>query len=253
MITFSIQSGSNGNCIYVEAGDTRLLFDAGVSGRRAKERMAEHGRNPRDCDALFISHEHGDHIASAGVFHRMFDVPIYITKPTLQAKRYDLGRLSDVRHFEAGESIRMNGVVVHTVPTPHDAVDTVSFIVEFAGRRLGIFTDLGHPFPLLAELLGSLDAAYLESNYDADMLANGPYPDYLKERIAGGGGHLSNDQSADVVHRSAHDRLRWVALAHLSEENNTPETALETHRELVGSDVAFHVASRYFASPLLEV
>lgn len=253
MITFSIQSGSNGNCIYVEAGDTRLLFDAGVSGRRAKERMAEHGRHPRDCDALFISHEHGDHIDHAGVFHRMFEVPIYITKPTMQAKRYNLGRLSDVRYFEAGESIHIDGVVVHTVSTPHDAVDTVSFIIEHAGRRLGIFTDLGHPFPLLAESLSSLDAAYLESNYDAAMLANGPYPDFLKERIAGGGGHLSNDQAADVVRQSAHGRLQWVTLAHLSEDNNTPETALETHREAVGSRMTFHVASRCSTSPLLEV
>ncbi|MCZ6652562.1 MAG: MBL fold metallo-hydrolase [Planctomycetota bacterium] len=178
MVTFSIQSGSNGNCIYVEAGDTRLLFDAGVSGKRAKERMAEHGRCPSDADALFVSHEHGDHIRSAGVFHRMFDLPVYVTKPTINANAWNVGQLDDVRHFGAGESICIDGVTVHTIPTPHDAVDTVSFIVEHDGRRLGIFTDLGHPFALLAELLGSVDAAYLESNYDVGMLDEGVVSTY---------------------------------------------------------------------------
>lgn len=253
MITFSIQSGSNGNCIYVEAGDTRLFFDAGVSGKRAKERMAEHGRCPSDVDALFVSHEHGDHIRSAGVFHRMFDVPVYVTKRTLNANGWDLGRIDDVRHFEAGESIRLNGIVVHTIPTPHDAVDTVSFIVEFDDRRLGIFTDLGHPFRMLSELLESADAAYLESNYDVGMLDEGPYPEHLKMRIAGGGGHLSNKESADVLRRSVHRRMKWIALSHLSEENNAPEIALDTHQSMVSRDLPFHLASRYAVSPMLEV
>jgi len=252
MITFSIQSGSNGNCFYVEAGDTRLLFDAGVSGKRARDRMAEHGRCPDDVDALFISHEHGDHIRSAGVFHRMFDVPVYVTKPTLNANGWHLGQLDDVRHFEAGQSIRIDGVVVHTIPTPHDAVDTVSFIIEHDDRRLGIFTDLGHPFSLLAELLESVDAAYLESNYDVGMLEKGPYPEHLKMRIAGGGGHLSNKESADVLRRLAHRRMKWIALSHLSEENNTPETAVDTHRTRIGRDLPIHVASRHAVSSMLE-
>ena len=253
MITFSIQSGSNGNCIYVEAGDKQLLFDAGVSGKRARERMAKHGRCPKDADAVFISHEHSDHIRNAGVFHRMFDVPVYVTPKTLQANQCNIGRLTDVRYFEAGDSICLDGVKVHTVPTPHDAVDTVSFIVEFDGRRLGIFTDLGHPFAMLQDLLESVDAAYLESNYDVDMLQRGPYPEYLKQRIAGSGGHLSNAESAAVLRRAAHRRLKWIALSHLSQENNTPETALETHRETVGRNLPFHVASRHEASQLLEL
>ncbi len=253
MITFSIQSGSNGNCIYVEAGDTRLLFDAGVAGKRAKERMAEHGRCPQDADALFISHEHTDHIRYAGVFQRRFDLPIYITRPTLQANPRSLGPLSDVRHFEAGQSICIGAVAVHTILTPHDAVDTVSFVVEFDGCRLGIFTDLGHPFPILVELLKSVHAAYLESNYDVDMLEIGPYPEYLKRRIRGKGGHLSNEESAEVLRRAAHRKLKWIALSHLSRQNNSPESALETHRSKVGHDLPLHLASRYAVSPLWEV
>lgn len=253
MITFSIQSGSNGNCVHVEAGETRLLFDAGVTGKRTIERMAEHGRCPQDADALFISHEHSDHIRYAGVFHRMFDLPIYITSKTFQANSWSLGKLGDVRHFDAGGSVEVGSVVVHTIPTPHDAADTVSFIVEFNGRRLGIFTDLGHPFPLLAELLQSVDAAYLESNYDVEMLESGSYPEQLKSRIKGRGGHLSNDESAELVRRSAHRRLKWIALSHLSAQNNTHAMALETHRTTVGRDLPFHLASRYGVSPVLEV
>ncbi len=183
----------------------------------------------------------------------MFHVPVYVTKPTLNANRWDLGRLDEVRDFRAGESICIDGVTVHTVPTPHDAVDTVSFIVEHDSRRLGIFTDLGHPFTLLAELLESVDAAYLESNYEVGMLEDGPYPEHLKRRIAGGGGHLSNKESADVLRRSVHRRMKWIALSHLSEENNTPETALETHRKAIGLDLPIHVASRYAVSRMWEV
>ncbi len=183
----------------------------------------------------------------------MFNVPVYVTKPTLNANAWSLGRLDDVRHFRTGESICIDGVTVHTIPTPHDAVDTVSFIVESDGHRLGIFTDLGHPFPLLDELLESVDAAYLESNYDVGMLDEGPYPEQLKMRIAGGGGHLSNEESADVLRRSVHRRMKWIALSHLSEENNTPETAVDTHRTRIGRDLPIHVASRYAVSPMWEV
>jgi phosphoribosyl 1,2-cyclic phosphodiesterase len=250
LVTFSIQSGSNGNCIYVEAGDTRLLFDAGISGRRARTRMAEHDRSPDGVDALFISHEHHDHIRSAGIFQRLFGVPLYTTRKTHAAARCDLGRLHDVRYFESGDSVRIDGVTVHTVPTPHDAVDGVVFIVEFEGKRLGIFTDLGHPFDGLVGLLAAVDAAYLESNYDRYMLEMGPYPADLKRRIAGAAGHISNTESAEVVHRALSGRHQWLALSHLSEQNNHPEVAVSTHREINGQMVPYHVSSRYDVSPL---
>jgi phosphoribosyl 1,2-cyclic phosphodiesterase len=188
IITFSIQSGSNGNCIYVEAGDRRLLFDAGVSGRVARQRMAEHGRDPADCDALIISHDHSDHVRGAGVFQRMFGLPVYLTRRTRAAIRGDLGRLDDVRYFATGDTLELGAVRVHTASTPHDAADGAVFVVEYAGARLGIFTDLGHVFCGLDGLLDSVDAAYLESNYDVDMLLDGPYPYYLKRRITGHGG-----------------------------------------------------------------
>ncbi len=253
LATFSVQSGSNGNCIYVEAGETRLLFDAGVSGKTFRARLAEHGRSPDHLDALFISHEHDDHIRSAGVFQRMFGVPIYMTRTTHAAARCPLGRLSDVRYFRSGASVPVNGVVVHTVRTPHDAVDGVVFVVEFQGRRLGVFTDVGHPFRGMAELLASVDAAYLESNYDPRLLQEGPYPEELKQRIAGAGGHLSNTESADLVRQAPRRKHRWIALSHLSEQNNTPELALATHRQVVGHSFPYEIASRYAVSALREL
>jgi phosphoribosyl 1,2-cyclic phosphodiesterase len=253
MITFSLQSGSNGNCIYVEAGDIRLLFDAGISGKQAAMRMASRGRNVQNCHALIISHDHADHTRCAGVFQRKFGLPIYITKPAFQEARPLLGMVRDVRLFTAGDRLTFGDVTVHTIRAPHDAADTVCFIVEHDGRRLGVLTDLGHPFAELRSALEDMDAAYLESNYDPEMLRKGPYPEWLKKRIAGAGGHISNQEAAELIGRSAGRRLKWAAIAHLSEENNRPSLAMETHRSLVGRSFPLHHASRYEASEILEV
>jgi phosphoribosyl 1,2-cyclic phosphodiesterase len=199
VITFSLQSGSNGNSIYVEAAGVRLLFDAGISGKLAEQRMAQYGRDIREVDAVLLSHDHIDHVCCAGIYQRKFGLPIYMTRVTRRAIQCDLGRLNDVRYFRAGESVEFDPVTVHTLRTPHDAADGVAFIVECQGRRLGILSDLGHPFAQLAGTLGELDAAYLESNYDPQMLEEGSYPAYVKARIRGAGGHLSNIESADLL------------------------------------------------------
>jgi phosphoribosyl 1,2-cyclic phosphodiesterase len=253
MITFSLQSGSNGNCIYVEAGDIRLLFDAGISGNQAAARMASRGRNIRDCHALIISHDHSDHAKSAGIFHRKFGLPVYITEPTFREARWMLGDVPVVRYFAAGDRLTFGDVTVDTIRAPHDAADTVCFVVQHEGRRLGVLTDLGHPFAELRSALEDLDAAYLESNYDPDMLQAGPYPDWLKRRIAGNGGHLANQEAADLIDRSIGRKLKWAALAHLSEENNHPRLAMETHRRKIGKTFPLHLAPRYEASDIFEV
>jgi len=244
LITFSLQSGSNGNCIYVEAGPVRLLFDAGISGKHAERRLEETGRDIRDCQGLFISHEHSDHIRCAGIYQRKFGIPLYVTRQTLGAAR-GLGKLRDVRHFQSGGSVEIGPVRVHSLRTPHDAADGVAFVVEHEGRRLGILTDLGHPFPRLSSILPELNGAYLESNYDPHMLETGRYPRALKARIRGGRGHLSNIQSALLGKNSMRSKLGWIAISHLSEENNHPELALATHREHVGRHFPIYLASRH--------
>jgi phosphoribosyl 1,2-cyclic phosphodiesterase len=249
LITFSLQSGSNGNSIYVEAGGVKLLFDAGISGAQAQARLRTQGREIRECDALIISHDHIDHTRCAGVFQRRFGLPIYMTPATRRAARW-LGKVHDVRHFSAGGRMEFGP---HTVRTPHDAADGVVFVVEHERKRLGILTDLGHPFRGLAEIISQLDGAYLESNYDPEMLENGPYPAGLKARIRGDGGHLSNHESARLSLACLRSRLKWVAVAHLSEMNNHPDLALAAHRELVGHSFPVHLASRHEVGPLLDV
>ncbi len=255
MRIISLQSGSNGNCIYVEAGGARLLFDAGISGALAEERLARHGRDIRQVDALIISHDHSDHIRSAGIFQRKFGIPLWVTSRTLAAARTrcSLGRLEEVHHFRSSGAVRFSGVTVHTVPTPHDGEDGTVFVVDDGSRRLGIMTDLGHVFQDLGRLIASCDAVLLESNYDPVMLANGPYPRYLKERIRGPRGHISNREAAELISGACGGRLRKVLLGHLSEQNNSPDVALHTHREVLGDTPPLLVASRYGVSDVVEV
>jgi len=256
MIAISLQSGSSGNCIYVETDGVRLLFDAGITGVQAEERLVAHGRNIRDVDAVVISHDHGDHIRHVGVYQRKFGIPIYATPATLDAagSRCNLGKLTDVNHFRSCDKIRIKDVLVHAIPTPHDGADGAAFVVESGGRRLGIMTDLGHVFKDLVHLVSSLDAVFLESNYDPDMLAQGPYPAYLKQRIKGPRGHISNHEAAEVLQRAfAQDRLQWACLAHLSEQNNHPDVALKTHRTSFSTDRPLYVADRYKASGIFTV
>lgn len=256
MIAISLQSGSSGNCIYVETQSTRLLFDAGINGVQTEERLAAQGRDIRDVDAVIISHDHSDHIRHAGVLQRKFGLPVFVTPATLAAaaSRCALGKMQDVRHFRSNDKLRIGDVLVHAIPTPHDGVDGSAFVVEAGGKRLGILTDLGHVFKDLLQIVASLDAVFLESNYDPEMLARGPYPAYLKQRIKGPRGHISNIEAAEVLlHASHSNRLQWACLAHLSEQNNNPDVALRTHRKIMAEKLTLYVADRYRASAILHV
>jgi phosphoribosyl 1,2-cyclic phosphodiesterase len=256
MITISLQSGSSGNCIYVETCGVRLLFDAGITGVQAQDRLAMHGRDIRTVDGVIISHDHGDHIRHAGVYQRKFGIPVYVTPATLAAasSRCNLGKLNDVRTFRSCDKIRFGEVLVHAIPTPHDGVDGSAFVIEAGNHRLGVLTDLGHVFKDLISIVSSLDAVFLESNYDPAMLAAGPYPAYLKQRIKGPKGHLSNIESAGILRRAVEEkRLQWACLSHLSEENNHPEIALRTHRDVLPTDLPLHVADRYASTEIFTV
>jgi phosphoribosyl 1,2-cyclic phosphodiesterase len=256
MIAISLQSGSSGNCIYVETCGKKLLFDAGISGVQAEERLAAHNRDIRAVDAVIISHDHSDHIRHAGVFQRKYGLPVYVTPATFAAAsaRCSLGKMKDVRHFRSNDKLRFGDVLVHAIPTPHDGVDGSAFVIEAGEKRLGILTDLGHVFRDLVRIVTSLDGVFLESNYDPDMLAHGPYPAYLKQRIKGPRGHISNFEAADVLLRaSVGKRLQWACLAHLSGENNNPDVALRTHREVMAETLTLYVADRYQASDIFTI
>ena len=230
----SLQSGSNGNCIFAETNGIRLLFDAGLTGAKTEERLAEVGVDVRSVHGVLISHDHSDHVKGAGVLQRKFDLPIWITRKTCEAAAANWKHpvhLESPQLFKAGQSIRFdNGVTVETLPTPHDGVDGVGFVIDDGSLRFGIFTDLGHVFPKLKQVFPTLDGILIESNYDPKMLdASENYPAWLKDRIRGKLGHLSNQDAASLI-KNAGARLRVACLAHLSLENNTPELALEPYQ-----------------------
>ena len=231
------------------------MFDAGISGRQAHERLVRRGLDVADVDALLISHDHVDHSRSMGVYQRKFGLPVYVTAKTLRAvaTRHPIGELSDACHFQAGATLKFGTVAVETIPTPHDGADGVAFVVDDGRSRLGILTDLGHVFAGLDAVIRSLDAVLLESNYDPKMLARGSYPAMLKHRIRGPGGHLSNLEAAELLGNAGTRRLRWACLGHLSEENNNPALALATHRRVLGDALPLCVATRYEATEVMHL
>ena len=249
----SLQSGSNGNCIYVETGNVRLIFDAGISGIETERRLTARGKNIRAVDAVIISHDHADHAKYAGILHRKYGLPVYMTRTTLKAanSRCGLGRLNDLRHFYCGDSIGIGGVIIKSIPTPHDGADGSVFVIESGGKRLGVMTDLGHVFDELVSEIAELDAVFLESNYDPEMLLKGPYPVFLKRRIEGPGGHISNFEAAELLLHGS--RLQWACLSHLSHHNNYPAIALKTHRKVLGDSLPLHIAGRISPTEILKI
>ena len=256
MKVISLQSGSNGNCIYVESdAGRRLLLDAGISGIQARTRLEAHGIDIHTVEGVIISHDHSDHVRCAGIYQRKFGLPVYMTAATqkMAGSYCRLGVMGDVRHFVSGETLEFGDLSVTTIRTPHDAADGVVFVLTCGSRRLGVMTDLGHVFDGLEDVLASLDAVLLESNYDPQMLADGPYPPPLKQRIAGPRGHLSNAQSAHLLDKVANGRLKWACLGHLSEVNNEPRLALATHRSIIRHSLPLLIASRYKPSDEMVV
>ncbi len=253
MKAISLQSGSNGNCLYIETGTVKLLIDAGISCSRATERLKAYGRDISNVDALIISHDHADHVRHAGVYQRKVGMPLYITPRTLSRAhtRHRLGRLGELRFFSGGDRIQIGDVCVETIPTPHDSADGVVFVVSYESKQLGVWTDVGHLFKELFSVMPSLDAVFLESNYDPGMLENSSYPSFLKQRIKGPRGHLSNREATELLRSGT--RLQWACLAHLSRNNNDPQLALQTHRNSIGDDLPLFTASRSSATGILSI
>lgn len=229
------------------------MFDAGISSVEADRRLAVFGRDMRDVDALIISHDHGDHVRHAGVYQRKHGLPVFITQKTFghALKKHNLGKLDNIHYFSAGEEIRFDEVIVQSMPSPHDGVDGSVFVVSSCEKQVGIFTDIGYISEDMYRTVSQLDALFIESNYDPEMLRKGHYPAFLKQRISGPRGHLSNRESAELL--LAGDNLKWACLAHLSNNNNDPSLALKTHRAIVPEDLRLYVASRFEATGVLSV
>jgi phosphoribosyl 1,2-cyclic phosphodiesterase len=238
-----LASGSRGNCLFVSCNHFSFLIDAGLSGVEVKRRLNAVKLEPESLNAIIITHEHSDHVKGAGVLNRRYNIPVYITKKTWKACS-NLGEINDLRFFECGKSFKINQIKINPFSISHDAADPVGLTLEYNSHKLGVATDLGIATTLVKDHLNNSTVLYLESNHDPDMLINGPYPWHLKQRIKGRTGHLSNMDAKDLIQALKIQDLQHVILAHLSEENNCPQTAYEeVLKGLNGSDVTLHVAS----------
>lgn len=233
----SLASGSSGNAYYLQSPEGAVLVDAGMSGRRLVEAIVRAGGDPELVRGIIVTHDHHDHIAGVGPLHRRHGWRLWMTAGTREAAAARLGKVT-VETIRAGSGLEAAGFTFEFAATPHDGAEPVAVTAEVGGVRCGVFTDLGHTFHGLAESLERLDFAFLESNYDPRLLAANPrYPPPLKSRIMGRGGHLSNDNAAVLVQGMSGDRLRSVVLAHLSEENNRPDLALEHFRRVAAGRI----------------
>jgi phosphoribosyl 1,2-cyclic phosphodiesterase len=223
----SLASGSKGNCLYLETGDTRVLIDAGLSLRETLLRMEERGIDAACVHAVLVTHEHIDHIRSAGSFARKFKVPV-IASHLVHRKMEKQLKKTRVIEFESGSAVTFRDVCIDPFPITHDACDPVGYIFESREGRCGSATDLGIATRLVTEKLRGCRALNLESNHDVDMLMNGPYPWELKQRIKSRHGHLSNEDSLGLMFELAHAGLEMLVMAHLSEVNNHPDHVVRT-------------------------
>ena len=222
----TLASGSKGNAIYVEAGKTKVLVDAGLSGRETRRRLQSIDVHAEDLDAVIVSHEHTDHIQGLKVLSNQLNLPVYINYPTLSNMKGP-GIKGDVREFDTGGAFSLQDLFFQSFSVPHDAADPVGFTIEYKEVKIGIATDLGFPTRLVTERLKKCDLLILESNHDEEMLKLGPYPWEVKQRIKSRLGHLSNHQAETLIKEVYHAGLRHVILFHLSEINNSPQKAGE--------------------------
>ncbi len=234
MKMMSIASGSSGNCIYVGSENTHLLIDTGISCKKVNEGLSELGLTGADITAVLVTHEHADHIGGLGVFLRKYKTPVYTAEETIQQiYRYkNIGKLPEgcFHSVEAGETFEIGDIQVESLPISHDAARPLAYRMDCEKSSAAVVTDLGYYDYQLVEHLQGLDALLLEANHDLRMLEVGPYPYYLKRRIAGNHGHLSNEASGQFLNELLHEKMKKVLLGHISKENNMAALALETVR-----------------------
>lgn len=247
----SLNSGSNGNCYYVGNCNEAILVDAGISCREIEKRMRRLNLSMQKVKAIFVSHEHSDHIKGIPVLSKKYHLPVYITAATLKHG----GVFSEenlIINFKPDEPVKLGDLVITAFPKPHDACDPYSFTVSCDDINVGVFTDIGTPCENLVYHFKKCHAAFLEANYDEEMLENGNYPYHLKKRINGGNGHLSNKQALTLFKDHKPSFMSHLFLSHLSKNNNRPDLVqklFDAHAE----NVKIIVASRDEETAVYEI
>jgi phosphoribosyl 1,2-cyclic phosphodiesterase len=247
----SINSGSNGNCYYVGNDNEAVLVDVGLTCKEVERRMDRLGLAINKVKAIFISHEHSDHIKGLAVFAKKHKLPVYISTATLKSSRLvlDENNTFPLNHLQ---NIQIGGLKISAFSKFHDAADPYSFTVECKNVRVGVFTDIGSVCDRLITHFKNCHAAFLEANYDTEMLENGRYPYFLKRRIMSGHGHLSNAQALELFTNHKASYLSHLLLSHLSKDNNDPELVEKLFNSVAG-DTFVKVASRYEESEVYYV
>jgi phosphoribosyl 1,2-cyclic phosphodiesterase len=247
----SLNSGSNANCYYLGNQEEAILVDAGLSCRETVKRLKRAGLSIRKVKAIFVSHEHGDHVHGIPALSKKFKLPVYITPQTLEHGRLDI--LQDlVVPLRAYDPIRIGDLTVTAFPKLHDASDPHSFVIECGSVKVGVFTDIGAPCEHVITHFQQCHAAFLEANYDEMMLTNGGYPVYLKNRIRGERGHMSNDQALELFAVHKPPFMSHLFLSHLSRDNNSPKLVKNAFKK-IASGTEIVIASRDKETPLYHI
>ncbi len=261
----SIASGSSGNCIYIGEKDTHILVDTGISKKKIEQGLEQLGICGDAITAIFITHEHADHIQGLGVFSRRYQVPIYATRGTIEGilEYKGLGKMPEGLFHEISKDtyFEMEDMKVYPFGISHDAKEPTGYRFETEQHKVAIATDLGIYDDYIVQNLTGLDGILLEANHDVHMLEVGPYPYPLKQRVLGSRGHLSNELSGRLLCDIMHDNMKFIVLGHLSKENNFPELAKETVKLEVtlgevpyrGEDLPLSVAERDTASNIIQL
>jgi len=242
----SLNSGSNANCYYVGNDREAILVDAGLSCRETEKRMLQSGLSMDRVKAIFVSHEHSDHITGLPGISKKYRLPVYITPATLSNSRIPLEEKL-LRSFQKNKAISIGDLSITPFRKSHDAADPHSFLVSGQGIHVGVITDIGYACKQVIKYFRQCQAVFLESNYCAEMLAHGGYPYHLQKRISSDEGHLSNAQALELFVNYRSPDLRLLILSHLSKNNNKPELVDSLFREQAGT-TAIVVASRYEAT-----
>ena len=252
----ALASGSNGNCYFFENDADAVLVDAGVSCKQIIQRMQNLSLDIDKIRGIFVTHEHSDHIRGIDVLSRKFEIPVFITKKTLANSGLDINdKLLNI--IKIAKNIKVGKIKVNPFAKMHDAVEPCSYVLSYDKRKVGVMTDIGEKCDNVVSHIKDCDALFLETNYDELMLEKGRYPYYLKKRISGSFGHLSNYQAALLVLEHASPKLKHVFLSHLSANNNTPQLASQILTSFVKErkdlDVSAIMTSREKETDLLNI
>jgi len=253
----ALASGSSGNCFYIENHHEKgILVDAGISAKQICERLNAIGRKPDNVAGIFVTHEHCDHVRGADVFARNFKIPIFATKKTAK-ESFLCSDFEFINNIKNDETLKIGGMKVCAFPKKHLAADPISYSIYEGKKKVSVITDLGTTSQAVEEAISFSNAVFLESNYDEEMLEQGPYPFPVKKWIKSDLGHLSNVQAGCCVLEHASPKLKNIILSHLSKTNNKPELALETFNGLIKERknlaAKVIVSNREIPTPLLKV